>query len=59
LPAILEADTTTLSGALRVLLAQLKLELDQLALRVDEADAILNLGESFFPTLMCGNCNAR
>jgi transposase len=41
LPAILEDATTTLSGALRALLMQLALELDQLALRIDEADAVL------------------
>lgn len=41
LPAILEDATTKLSGALRVLLTQLKLELDQLAVRIDEADAVL------------------
>src|SRR5271169_3368111 len=39
LPGILEDATTKLSGALRLLLAQLQLELDQLALRVEEADA--------------------
>ncbi len=41
LPAILEDATTKLSGALRILLMQLKSELDQLALRIDEADAVL------------------
>jgi transposase len=41
LPPILEDATTTLSGALRALLMQLALELDQLALRIDEADAVL------------------
>jgi transposase len=42
LPSILEDATTKLSGALRILLAQLKLELDQMAVRIDEADAVLN-----------------
>jgi transposase len=42
LPAILEDPEMKLSEALRMLLAQLKLELDQLALRNDEADAVLN-----------------
>jgi transposase len=41
LPGILEDATTKLSGALRWLLAQLKLELDQLALRLEEADALI------------------
>jgi transposase len=41
LPGILEDTTTKLSGALRLLLAQLKLELDHLALRIDEADAVI------------------
>src|SRR5438128_11660999 len=41
LPRILEDATTKLSGAVRLLLAQLKLELDQLALRIEEADAVI------------------
>jgi transposase len=41
LPGILEDATTKLSGALRLLLAQLKLELDQLAIRIEEADALI------------------
>ncbi len=39
---ILKDADSKLSGALRVLLAQLKLELDQMAIRIDEADAVLN-----------------
>jgi transposase len=42
LPGILEDADSKLSGAFRVLLAQLKLELDQMAIRIDEADAVLN-----------------
>ncbi len=42
LPGILEDADSKLSGALRVLLAQLKLELDQTTMRIDEADAVLN-----------------
>src|SRR5664279_2317273 len=42
LPGILEDADSKLSGELRVLLAQLKLELDQMAIRIDEADAVLN-----------------
>jgi transposase len=42
LPDILEDADSKLSVALRVLLAQLKLELDQMAIRIDEADAVLN-----------------
>jgi len=41
LPGILEDADAKLSGALRMLLAQLKLELDQLAMRIDEADALI------------------
>ncbi len=41
LPGILEDATPKLSGALRLLLAQLKLELDQLTLRLEEADALI------------------
>ena len=41
LPGILEDADSTLSGALRVLLAQLKLELEQLTLRIEEADAAI------------------
>src|SRR5262249_8457663 len=39
LPGILEDASAKLSGALRMLLAQLKLELDHLQMRIDEADA--------------------
>jgi transposase len=42
LPRILEDADLKLAGALRMLLAHLKLELDQMALRIDEADAVLN-----------------
>ena len=42
LPGILEDADSKLSGPLRVLLTQLKLELDQMAIRIDEADAVLN-----------------
>jgi transposase len=41
LPLILEDADAKLSGAARMLLAQLKLELDQLAARMDEADAVI------------------
>jgi transposase len=41
LPRVLEDSTTPLSGAVRLLLAQLKLELDQLATRLEEADALI------------------
>jgi transposase len=41
LPGILEDATLELSGALRLLLAQLKLELDQLAMRMEEADGLI------------------
>jgi transposase len=41
LPGILEDADAKLSGALRLLLAQLKLELDQTALRIEEADAVI------------------
>src|SRR6266849_2054440 len=41
LPGILEDANAKLSGALRVLLAQLKLELDHLDVRIDEADAVI------------------
>ena len=41
LPGILEDATAKLSCALRTLLAQLKLELDQMAMRIGEADAVL------------------
>lgn len=41
LPGILEDGTAKLSGALRVLLAQLKQELDHLQMRIDEADAVI------------------
>jgi transposase len=42
MPRILEDADLKLSGALRALLAQLKLELDQMAMRIDEADGVLN-----------------
>ncbi len=41
LPRILEDGNAKLSGALRVLLAQLQLELDHLQRRIDEADAVI------------------
>src|SRR6202142_2273412 len=41
LPGILEYADTKLSGALRMLLAQLKLVLDQLAERIDQADTAI------------------
>src|SRR6201982_3089084 len=41
LPGILEDADAKLSGALGMLVAQLKLELDQLDLRIDEADALI------------------
>lgn len=41
LPGILEDADAKLSGALRLLLAQLKLELDQMAKRLDDADALI------------------
>ena len=41
LPGILEDGTSKLSGGVRLLLAQLKLELDQLAIRLQEADALV------------------
>src|SRR5712691_12687232 len=41
LPGILEDASAKLSGALRVLLAQLKLELDHLQMRIDEADTVI------------------
>jgi transposase len=42
LPQILENADLKLSSALRTLLAQLKLELNQMAMRIGEADAVLN-----------------
>src|ERR1019366_8377266 len=42
LPGILEDASAQLSGALRLLLAQLRLELDHLQMRIDEADAVIN-----------------
>jgi len=42
LPGILEDASNQLSGALRVLLVQLKLELDHLQMRIDEVDATIN-----------------
>ncbi len=41
LPGILEDATTGLSGAVRLLLAQLKVELDQLVIRLEEVDALV------------------
>jgi transposase len=41
LPGILEDADAKLSGALRVLLAQLKLELDHLEMRIDQTDAVI------------------
>src|SRR5450631_2747502 len=41
LPGILEDADAELSGALRLLLAQLKCELDQTALRLEEAEALI------------------
>src|SRR5580704_17533142 len=41
LPGILGDATTKLWGALRMLLAQLRLELDHLDMRIDEADAVI------------------
>jgi transposase len=41
LPAILTGTETKLSGVVRLLVAQLKLELDQLAARLEEADALI------------------
>ena len=41
LPGILEDADAKLSGTLRLLLAQLKLELDQLAQRLEEAEALI------------------
>ena len=42
MPGILEDACAKLSGAVRVLLMQLKLELDHLQIRIDEADAMIN-----------------
>jgi len=41
LPGILEDASAELSGALRVLLAQLRLEFDHVQTRIDEADAVV------------------
>ena len=41
MPAILTGTETKLSGVVRLLIAQLKLELDQLAARLEEADAAI------------------
>ena len=41
LPLILEDAEAKLSGAVRMLLAQLKMDLDQLAVGIDEADAVI------------------
>ena len=41
LPGIVEDADAKLSGTLRLLLAQLKLELDQMALRLEEAEALI------------------
>ena len=42
MPGILEDASAKLSGASRLVLAQLKLELDHLQMRIDEADAMIN-----------------
>jgi hypothetical protein len=41
LARILEDASAKLSGAVRLLLAQLRLELDHLQMRIDEADAVI------------------
>jgi transposase len=41
LPGLLEEASINLSGAVRLLLAQLKLELDQLTIRLEEADVMI------------------
>jgi transposase len=41
LPLILEDADANLSGAVRLLLTQLKLDLDQLSVRIEEADAVI------------------
>src|SRR5260370_39026005 len=41
LPLILEDADANLSGAVRLLLTKLKLDLDQLSVRIDEADAVI------------------
>jgi transposase len=41
LPLALEDADANLSGAVRLLLTQLKLDLDQLSVRIDEADAVI------------------
>src|ERR1700689_715734 len=41
LPLILEDADANLSGAVRLLLTQLKLDLDQLAIRIDQADTVI------------------
>ena len=41
LPEILEDATTKLSGTVRLLLAQLKMELDQLVIRLEEVDTLI------------------
>jgi transposase len=41
LPGLLEDASINLSGAVRLLLAQLKLELDQLTIRLEEADVMI------------------
>ena len=41
LPLILEDADANLSGAVRLLLTQLKLDLDQLSVWIDEADAVI------------------
>jgi transposase len=41
LPGILEDASAKLSGAWRMLLAQLKLELDHLQMQIDKADAVI------------------
>jgi transposase len=41
LPGILDDAESKISGSLRMLLFQLKMELDQLAIRIDEADGVM------------------
>jgi len=44
LPGILEDADSKLSSAVRLLLVQLKMELTQLAMRLEEADALIQRG---------------
>lgn len=50
LPAILEDAELKLSGALRTLLAQLKVEVDQLAVRITEMDRVIEQTASEYET---------